>query len=308
MANAQNALRHDFQDDEEAHDMILAADQEPEEEATAEEAEKDLNELCADDRGRRHGLDSFFARLSKPEYQPLQPALGVELAGRLFLAISAFCEQTPGHRPSEDTLHLLVEAGWTEDAQIMEILVRTNLRFAVSQARRAMISKGQPFDALPDLINSATIGLVRGVARFNPTLGFSFTSYACWSIKNAIDEWFFRHEGSNSRRVQAASLTLAAEDDRGPILEVPDEQTELADEHCARKEQRAYVRNLMRMLTDRERRVLELRFGEPEHTLKEAGEALGITHQAVRKIQDRAFSKLKWRIGVRASVENDRAG
>jgi RNA polymerase primary sigma factor len=49
-------------------------------------------------------------------------------------------------------------------------------------------------------------------------------------------------------------------------------------------------------LTQRERRVIELRFGigtADEHSLSETGRKLGISHEAVRLIEQRALLKLK---------------
>jgi RNA polymerase primary sigma factor len=55
------------------------------------------------------------------------------------------------------------------------------------------------------------------------------------------------------------------------------------------------IRDLLKSLTPRERRVIQLRYGldgNREHTLQEAGKKLGLSHEAVRQLENRALRKL----------------
>lgn len=71
-------------------------------------------------------------------------------------------------------------AGGDEGAR--EKLVRANLRFVVSIARRYS-HNGVP---LEDLINDGNIGLMRAAERFDPERGFKFISYAVWWVRQGI--------------------------------------------------------------------------------------------------------------------------
>jgi RNA polymerase primary sigma factor len=56
------------------------------------------------------------------------------------------------------------------------------------------------------------------------------------------------------------------------------------------------VKELFQFLDAREATVLKMRFGledTPTHTLKEIGEALGLTRERVRQIEVEALSKLQ---------------
>jgi RNA polymerase primary sigma factor len=68
------------------------------------------------------------------------------------------------------------------DAQARETLVRSNLRFVVSIAKK-YAGNGVP---LEDLVNEGNLGLIRAVERFDPDRGYKFISYAVWWIRQAI--------------------------------------------------------------------------------------------------------------------------
>jgi len=68
------------------------------------------------------------------------------------------------------------------DQEALDILVRSNLRFVVSVAKKYQ-NQGV---ALGDLINEGTLGLIRAGQKFDETKGIKFISYAVWWIRQAI--------------------------------------------------------------------------------------------------------------------------
>src|SRR3979490_2988474 len=68
------------------------------------------------------------------------------------------------------------------EAEALDKLVRSNLRFVVSVAKKYQ-NQGV---SLADLINEGNLGLIRAAHKFDETKGIKFISYAVWWIRLAI--------------------------------------------------------------------------------------------------------------------------
>src|SRR5206468_3800561 len=60
-------------------------------------------------------------------------------------------------------------------------LIRAHLRLVIAVAKKYV---GHTI-ALSDLVQEGNLGLIRAVEKFNPALGFRFSTYAIWWIRQA---------------------------------------------------------------------------------------------------------------------------
>lgn len=82
-------------------------------------------------------------------------------------------------REEEDLYARLAKNG---DPEAKNVLVKSNLRFVVSIAKKYQTNG----ISLLDLINEGNMGLIKAAEKFDPDKGFHFISYAVWWIRQAI--------------------------------------------------------------------------------------------------------------------------
>jgi RNA polymerase primary sigma factor len=121
------------------------------------------------------------------------------------------------------------------ESYALDALVRSNLRFVVSVAKRYQ-NQGV---SLADLINEGNIGLMRAAQKFDETKGIKFISYAVWWIRQAILQALAEQSrivrvplsrAGTLHRIGKRSSSLTQELGREPTLEEIADELDLTEE------------------------------------------------------------------------------
>ena len=139
--------------------------------------------------------------------------------------------QTPLLTPHQEmAIARLVQTG---DAEAMQELIKRNLRFVISVAKKYQ-NRGLP---LSDLIGEGNLGLLTAARKFDPDQGVKFISYAVWWIRQSILAALARqgrtvrvplNRTADLSRITRASETLRQDLRREPTFEEIAENTGLA--------------------------------------------------------------------------------
>ena len=107
------------------------------------------------------------------------PRRGTDSDGSLDQYLKEISQYPLIDRAEEVELARRIQEG---DSEALDKLVRSNLRFVVTVAKRYQ-NQGV---LLSDLINEGNLGLIRAAHKFDGTKGIKFISYAVWWIRQAI--------------------------------------------------------------------------------------------------------------------------
>lgn len=90
---------------------------------------------------------------------------------------------------------------------------------------------------------------------------------------------------------------IGDEEDKTTLEEFVENKKELSpSELAARKMLKTHIYELIEDLSERERKILEMRFGLRDnisHTLEEVGKVFGVTRERIRQIEAKALSKIR---------------
>ena len=178
------------------------------------------------------------------------------------------------------------------DYNAKQILVERNLRLVVYIAKK-FESTGV---GIEDLISIGTIGLMKGVNTFNTHKNIKLATYASRCIENEILMYLRR---SNKIRGEISIDEPLNQDGDGNELLLSDilgTDTDITSRRLEDEVDKKLLKMAMSKLNNREKNIMELRFGfitGNEKTQKEVADMLGISQSYISRLEKKIILKMK---------------
>ena len=188
---------------------------------------------------------------------------------------------------------MIAEASFSEEAR--EKLIEHNLRLVVYIAKRFENTGAN----IEELISIGTVGLMKAVSTFNSEKNIKLATYASRCIENEI-LMFIRKTASQKREV-SIDEPLSVDWDGNELLlsDILGSDSDIVFKDMEEDEERRMVRSAVLGLSDRERIIVELRYGlinGRELTQKEVADALGISQSYISRLEKKIMSRLRKKI------------
>ncbi|MGI6343610.1 MAG: RNA polymerase sporulation sigma factor SigE [Bacillota bacterium] len=216
--------------------------------------------------------------------------LGVDIEQRALHFVGS-SEALPPPLSEDEEAYLLSQLK-TGDSAVKSVLIERNLRLVVYIARK-FENTGIPIE---DLSSIGSIGLIKAVGTFNPDRNIKLATYASRCIENEI--LMFLRRNNRQRYEISLDEPLNVDWDGNELLlsdVIPHDGAEVHRELEAQVD-REMLNNALSRLPERERTIMELRFGlrgGEEHTQKEVADHLGISQSYISRLEKRIIKRLR---------------
>mgnify|MGYP001623188180 FL=1 len=178
------------------------------------------------------------------------------------------------------------------DIEAKNILIEHNLRLVAHVCKKY---NNTNIDQ-DDLISIGSIGLIKGINSYNPEKSIKLSTYISKCIDNEILMYLRSNKKTNSEVYLEDPIGKDKDDNTvrlGEVLENNDKPIE--EEVDLKMKINKLYEKIKKVLKNRERTIIELRFGlngkEPK-TQKEIAKDLGISRSYVSRIETKAIGKL----------------
>lgn len=175
---------------------------------------------------------------------------------------------------------------------VRQPLITHNLRLVVYIAKK--------FDSsgvcIEDLISIGSIGLIKAVNTFCPSRNIKLATYASRCIENEI--LMYLRKTSQLKNETSIDEPLNVDRNGNELLfcDVLGSDKDSVTSKLEQEVECSLVRNAVENLAQRDKLIMELRFGlsgKKEHTQKEVADLLGISQSYISRLEKRIIEKLK---------------
>lgn len=179
-----------------------------------------------------------------------------------------------------------------------QILIEHNLRLVVYIAKR-FENTGV---GLEELISIGTVGLMKAIGSYNAEKNIKIATYASRCIENEI--LMFIRKNSQRKREISIDEPLSVDYDGNELLlsDILGSEADSVFREMEEDEEKRIVREAVKDLCERERIIVEMRFGlsgSEELTQKEVADALGISQSYISRLEKKIMHRLRKKIEER---------
>lgn len=179
-----------------------------------------------------------------------------------------------------------------KDEEARNILIERNLRLVAHVCKKYVSSKVNQ----EDLISIGTIGLIKGINSFEPSKNVKLSTY----VSRCIDNEILMH----LRATKKINIEVSLEDTIGKdkddnVVTLKDvlenNERNIEDEVDLKMKVKKLYEKMKKVLKDREKLIIELRFGldgQKPKTQNQIAKMMGISRSYVSRIETKAIGKL----------------
>lgn len=186
-------------------------------------------------------------------------------------------------------------ARFDDDRSLADILIKHNLRLVVYIAKK--------FEGcgtgIEDLISIGTIGLIKAINTYKTERGIKLATYASRCIENEI-LMYMRKNASHKGEVSIDEpLNIDWDGNELLLSDVLESGEGPVGQNLERLEDERTIREAVAGLEEREREIIELRYGlcgGRELTQKEVADKLGISQSYISRLEKRIIARLRKQI------------
>lgn len=178
------------------------------------------------------------------------------------------------------------------DEAVRAILIERNLRLVVYIARK-FENTGVNIE---DLVSIGTIGLIKAVNTFDPSKKIKLATYASRCIENEILMFLRRNNKLRSEVSFDEPLNVDWDGNELLLSDVLGTEADTIYRNLEEEVDRALLYDALDKLSERERKIMELRFGlrtGEEMTQKDVADLLGISQSYISRLEKRIIKRLR---------------
>lgn len=186
------------------------------------------------------------------------------------------------------------DLGTEKDENARKVLIEHNLRLVVYIAKK--------FDntgvGVEDLISIGTIGLIKAINTFNPDKNIKLATYASRCIENEILMYLRRNNKTKMEVSIDEPLNVDWDGNELLLSDILGTDEDIIYKDLEHEVDKKLLTRAMTILTDREKMIIELRFGinqkeGKEKTQKEVADMLGISQSYISRLEKKIIKRLK---------------